>query len=139
MTRWCRTADIVNIDITAYIDGVHGDTNATFLAGNVDQESRLLVERTLEAMMRGVKAVAPGRPLNTVGLVIEKYAGPVRLRGRPATSPARIGPRSTPAGVPALRRPAQHGDHGAWMTFTIEPMLTLGAIAYDVWRRAGPP
>src|SRR5215510_6873194 len=67
--------DIVNIDITAFIGGVHGDTNATFLAGDVDEESRLLVERTREAMMRGVKAVAPGRPLNTVGLVIEKYAG----------------------------------------------------------------
>ena len=45
--------DIVNIDITAYIGGVHGDTNATFLAGDVDEESRLLVERTHEAMMRG--------------------------------------------------------------------------------------
>ncbi|MDQ1249101.1 MAG: methionyl aminopeptidase, partial [Actinomycetota bacterium] len=38
--------DIVNIDITAFIGGVHGDTNATFLAGDVDEESRLLVERT---------------------------------------------------------------------------------------------
>ena len=51
--------DIVNIDITAFIDGVHGDTNATFLAGDVDEESRLLVERTHEAMMRGIRAVAP--------------------------------------------------------------------------------
>ena len=42
--------DIVNIDITAFIDGVHGDTNATFLAGDVDEESRLLVERTREAL-----------------------------------------------------------------------------------------
>lgn len=38
--------DIVNIDVTAYIDGVHGDTNATFLAGDVSEEHRLLVERT---------------------------------------------------------------------------------------------
>jgi methionyl aminopeptidase len=38
--------DIVNVDITAYIGGVHGDTNATFLAGDVDEESRLLVQRT---------------------------------------------------------------------------------------------
>ena len=45
--------DIVNIDVTAYIGGVHGDTNATFLAGNVDEEARLLVERTQEAMLRG--------------------------------------------------------------------------------------
>ena len=66
--------DIVNIDITAYIGGVHGDTNATFLAGNVDEESRLLVERTHEAMMRGIRAVAPGRSLNVIGRVIESYA-----------------------------------------------------------------
>src|SRR5689334_17066467 len=66
--------DIVNIDITAFIGGVHGDTNATFCAGNVDEESRLLVERTYEAMMRGVRAVAAGRALNVVGRVIESYA-----------------------------------------------------------------
>ena len=66
--------DIVNIDITAFIGGVHGDTNATFCAGDVDSESRLLVERTHEAMMRGIRAVAPGRPLNAVGRVIESYA-----------------------------------------------------------------
>ncbi len=47
--------DIVNIDVTAYIDGVHGDTNATFLAGDVSEEHRLLVERTHEATMRAIK------------------------------------------------------------------------------------
>ena len=52
--------DIVNIDITAYIGGVHGDNNATFLAGDVDEESRLLVERTQEALARAIKAVVPG-------------------------------------------------------------------------------
>src|SRR6266700_3332339 len=66
--------DIVNIDITAFIGGVHGDTNATFLAGDVDDESVLLVERTREATMRGIKAVAPGRALNVIGRVIESYA-----------------------------------------------------------------
>src|SRR5215475_12263080 len=66
--------DIVNVDITAFLDGVHGDTNATFLAGDVDEESRLLVERTHEAMMRGIRVVAPGRPLNAIGRVIESYA-----------------------------------------------------------------
>src|ERR1700743_1353472 len=69
-----QDGDIVNIDITAFIGGVHGDTTATFLAGNVNEESRLLVERTHEAMMRGIRAVAPGRPLNAVGRVIESYA-----------------------------------------------------------------
>ena len=70
-TRWSATAsptarvvedgDIVNIDITAYLDGVHGDTNATFLAGDVDEETRLLVERTREALDRGDQG-GPARP-----------------------------------------------------------------------------
>src|ERR687890_1639098 len=62
--------DICNIDVTAYIGGVHGDTNATFLAGEVSEEARLLVERTREATMRAIKAVRPGRELNVVGRVI---------------------------------------------------------------------
>src|SRR6185295_2812441 len=66
--------DIVNVDVTAYIGGVHGDNCATFLAGDVAEENRLLVERTREAMNRAIKAVRPGRQLNVVGRVIENYA-----------------------------------------------------------------
>ena len=58
--RPLEDGDIVNIDVTAFIDGVHGDTDATYLVGDVDEESRLLVERTHEALMRGINAVAPG-------------------------------------------------------------------------------
>jgi methionyl aminopeptidase len=126
--------DIVNIDITGYLNGVHGDTNATFLAGDVDEESRLLVERTHEAMMRGIKAVAPGRPLNVIGRVIEAYArrfnyGVVRdFTGHGIGTNFHSGlivphyddPRSTVVMEPG-------------MTFTIEPMLTLGSIDYDIW------
>ena len=54
--------DIVNVDITAFIGGVHGDTNATFLAGQVGEQSRLLVERTREAMMRGSGPWHPAGP-----------------------------------------------------------------------------
>src|SRR6478735_5730355 len=66
--------DILNVDVTAFIGGVHGDTNQTFCVGDVAEEDRLLVERTREAMMRGIRAVAPGRPLNAIGRVIEAYA-----------------------------------------------------------------
>ncbi len=38
--------DILNLDVTAYLDGMHGDASKTLLVGNVDEESRLLVERT---------------------------------------------------------------------------------------------
>jgi methionyl aminopeptidase len=126
--------DIVNIDVTAFIGGVHGDTNATFLAGEVSEEARLLVERTHEATMRAIKAVRPGRALNVIGRVIESYAkrfgyGVVRdFTGHG------IG-RSFHSGLVIL-----HYDHPAvdtiiqpGMTFTIEPMITLGTIAHDIW------
>ena len=79
--------DIVNIDITAFLVvdglGVHGDTDATYLVGEVDEESRLLVERTHEAMMRGIKAVAPGRQINVVGPRHRGLREALRLRRRP--------------------------------------------------------
>jgi len=130
-----RDGDIVNIDITAYIGGVHGDTNATFLAGDVDEESRLLVERTREAMNRGIKAVAPGRPLNTVGLVIEKYAGRFGYGVVRDFTGHGIG-KTFHSGlvVPHYDDPRNTVVMEPGMTFTIEPMLTLGSISYEVWK-----
>jgi methionyl aminopeptidase len=126
--------DIVNIDITAFIGGVHGDTNATFLAGDVDEDSRLLVERTREAMMRGIKAVAPGRPLNAVGRVIESYAkrfgyGVIRdFTGHGIGTTFHSG-----LIVPHYDDPSATVTMEPGMAFTIEPMLTLGVISYDIW------
>ena len=126
--------DIVNIDITAYLDGVHGDTNATFLAGDVDEETRLLVERTREALDRGIKAVRPGRRLNVIGRVIESYArrfgyGVVReFTGHGIGSAFHSG-----LVVPHYDE-AQFDDViEVGMTFTIEPMLNLGTHEWDMW------
>jgi methionyl aminopeptidase len=129
-----RDGDIVNIDITAFIGGVHGDTNATFLAGDVDEESRLLVERTREATMRGIRAVKPGRPLNAVGRVIESYAkrfgyGVVRdFTGHGIGTTFHSG-----LIVPHYDDPSSTVTMEVGMTFTIEPMLTLGVVSYDIW------
>ena len=126
--------DIVNVDITAYIDGVHGDTNATFLAGAVDEQSALLVERTHEAMMRGIRAVAPGRALNAIGRVIESYArrfgyGVVRdFTGHGIGTTFHSG-----LIVPHFDDPDVGIIMEQGMTFTIEPMLTLGSIDFVVW------
>ena len=54
-----REGDIVNLDVTAFKNGVHGDTNYTFLAGEVKEEVKLLVERTKEALDRAIQAVVP--------------------------------------------------------------------------------
>jgi methionyl aminopeptidase len=133
--RPLQDGDIVNIDITAYIGGVHGDTDATYLCGDVDEESRLLVERTHEAMMRGIKASVPGREINVIGRVIQSYAkrfgyGVVRdFTGHGIGTAFHSGlvvPHYDAA--PAYDTLIKPG-----MTFTIEPMLNLGTVEWDMW------
>ncbi|KQY48275.1 methionine aminopeptidase [Cellulomonas sp. Root137] len=127
--------DIVNIDVTAFIGGVHGDNNATFLAGGVDEESRLLVERTQEALARAIKAVVPGREINVVGRVIEKYAarfgyGVVRDYTGHGVGPA----FHTGLVVPHYdAAPAYDTLIEPGMVFTIEPMLNLGTPDWVMW------
>ena len=126
--------DICNVDITAFIGGVHGDTNATFLVGEVSDEARLLVERTREATMRAIKAVAPGRPVNVIGRVIESYAkrfdyGVVRdFTGHGIGTSFHSG-----LVIPHYDDPRYDTVMEPGMTFTIEPMITLGTYDYEIW------
>ena len=133
--RPLEDGDIVNVDITAYYDGVHGYTCAMFEVGNVDEESHLLIERTRNAMMRGIKAVSPGREINVIGRVIESYAhrfdyGVVRdFTGHgvgEAFHSGLIVPHYDAA--PAHNEVMEEG-----MVFTIEPMLNLGGIEWEQW------
>ncbi len=126
--------DIVNIDVTAYIDGVHGDTNATFLAGEVDEEVQLLVERTHEATMRAIKAVRPGRALNVIGRVIESYANRFGYGVVRDFTGHGVGP-TFHSGLVILHydQPAVDAVIEPGMTFTIEPMINLGGIDYEIW------
>ncbi|RAN74418.1 type I methionyl aminopeptidase [Bacillus sp. SRB_336] len=130
-----QDGDIINIDITAYKNGVHGDTNWTFTVGDVDEESRLLVERTQESLNRAIRAVAPGREINVIGRTISAYAkrfgyGVVRdFTGHGVGESFHTGliiPHYDAA--PAYNTVLREG-----MVFTIEPMLTLGGIEWDMW------
>ncbi len=129
-----RDGDICNIDITAFLGGVHGDTNATFLVGDVAQDVRALVERTREATERGIRAVRPGRPINVIGRVIESYArrfgyGVVRdFTGHGIGTSFHSG-----LVIPHYDDPSATTIMAAGMTFTIEPMLTLGTHDYRMW------
>jgi len=132
--RPLEDGDLVKIDITAYVDGVHGDTCATFGCGELDEESRLLAKRTQEALERGVRAVKPGRQVNVIGRVIESYArrfgyGVVRdYTGHGVHTAFHSGlviPHHDDPRHATVLRPG--------MTFTIEPMLTLGTHAWRLW------
>lgn len=133
-TTVIQEGDIANIDITAFKNGVHGDTNATFLAGEVTEEHRLLVERTHEAMMRGIKVAKPGREINVIGRVIEAYAKRFGYNVVRDFTGHGVGP-TFHNGLVVL-----HYDSDTYrdilepgMTLTIEPMINLGSLEYDVW------
>ncbi|MBL9039814.1 MAG: type I methionyl aminopeptidase [Archangium sp.] len=133
-SRALREGDVVNLDITVFLEGMHGDTNATFFAGEPDEDSRRLVRVTHECMMRGIEAVKPGRPVNDIGRAIELHA--------------------TANGYGVVRSYCGHGIgdvfHAALqiphyfdaksttrmepgMTFTIEPMITMGSHREVHW------
>lgn len=127
--------DILNIDITAYIDGFHGDSNQTFLVGEVKPEISDLVERTREALARGIAVVAPGRSVNLIGRAIESYAkrfnyGVVRdFTGHGIGEAFHSG-----LIIPHYDSAPKYSDEmQVGMVFTIEPMLTLGTYQWDMW------
>ncbi|TFD46017.1 type I methionyl aminopeptidase [Cryobacterium sp. TMT1-2-1] len=130
-----ENGDLVNIDITAFKNGVHGDSNVTFIVGEATEEVTLLVERTREALARGIKAVAPGRRVNVIGRAIESYAkrfnyGVVRdFTGHGVGEAFHSGliiPHYDSA-------PLYDTVMEVGMVFTIEPMLTLGTHQWDMW------
>ena len=129
-----QDGDIVNIDITGFINGVHGDTNATFLTPGVSQEVRDLVDRTREALRRAINAVKPGRQINVIGRVIESYAkrfgyGVVReFTGHGIGSSFHSG-----LVIPHFDDPHYDDVIKTGMTFTIEPMLNLGTHEWEMW------
>jgi methionyl aminopeptidase len=126
--------DIVNVDVTVFVDGVHGDTNATFCVGKVDPESRRLVKVTEECLEHAIAAVRPGAPISDIGQAIETHAHAAGFHVVRAFVGHGIGEVfHGPPQVPhyherALTTPMEPG-----MVFTIEPMITMGSIQPVIW------
>ena len=133
-SRPLEDGDLVKVDITAFVDGVHGDTCGTFEAGAVLPEVHDLAERTREAMLRGINAVKPGRPVSVIGRVIESYArrfgyGVVRDYTGHGVGPSfHTRPTVYHYDEPRATTVLEPG-----MTFTVEPMLTLGTYEWEAW------
>lgn len=127
--------DLLNVDITAFIDGVHGDNNATVLIGAGDQELKDLVERTHEAMMRGIRAALPGREVNVIGRAIESYAkrfgyGVVQdFTGHGVGTSFHTG-----LIIPHYDAPEYNTVIEPGMVFTVEPMINLGTHEWEMWQ-----
>ena len=133
-SRKLEDGDIVNIDVTAFIHGVHGDTNATFFVGDVDEQSRDLVKVTEECVWRGIDAVKPDRPISDIGKAIETVAKAHKYGIVRAFIGHGIGQQfHTDIQVLHYYDSRNNMIMRPGMTFTIEPMITLGTWQHRVW------
>jgi len=122
-----KDGDILNVDVTTYFKGFHGDTNKTFLIGNVHPRLKKLVDVTYECMMIGIAQVRPGAYIGDIGAaiaefahghgysVVEEYCG--HGIGREFHEDPQV-IHSAERGSGALIKEG--------MTFTVEPMINLG-------------
>jgi methionyl aminopeptidase len=133
-SRPLADGDIVNLDVTLYHQGVHGDSNATFLVGDVDDVSRSLITVTRECLWRGIEAVQPGLPVNVIGRAIEDHARQFRYGVVRSFIGHGIGEQfHTDLQIPHFYDPRATTIMRPGMTFTIEPMITLGNPRHVIW------
>lgn len=127
--------DIVKVDITAFMNGVHGDNCGSFIAGEGSEATRRLVEVTHGAMMRGIKAAQPGREVNVIGRVIEKYAARHGYESVRDYTGHGVGPAfHTGLVIPHYDAAPFHDDViEPGMVFTVEPMLAMGSQDNVEW------
>jgi methionyl aminopeptidase len=122
-----KDGDIVNVDVTSIIDGWHGDTNRTYLVGNVPIKAKRLVEVTYEAMMRGIEQAKPGNTIGDIAHAIQSFAerhryGVVRdFCGHGIGRLFHDAPEVVHAGRPGTGPELKPG-----MFFTVEPMINIG-------------
>lgn len=133
-SRPLANGDIVNVDVTIFLDGVHGDTSVTFPIGTIDEHSKLLVRETRNALYRAIEVVRPGVAIHEIGRAIETHANKHNLGVVREFIGHGIGEEFH--GV--LQIPHYYDGRAKTileegMTFTIEPMLTLGDPALGVW------
>tara|TARA_B100000929_G_C15426257_1_gene393134 strand:- start:4 stop:753 length:750 start_codon:yes stop_codon:yes gene_type:complete len=133
-SRQLQDGDIVNIDVTVFYEGVHGDTSVTFLVGEVDQYSRRLVEVTRNALSRGMETVQNGSQVCDIGQAIEKFAHSNQLSVVREFIGHGVGPEfHSSLAIPHYYDRRATTELLTGMSFTIEPMLNLGGHILHMW------
>ena len=133
-SRRLESGDIVNLDVTIYLDRMHGDCSATFLVGDVDEEGRRLVRVTQDCLALGIAAIKPGKPLRVIGQAIEPHAAAHGYGVVRAYAGHGIGEMfHTPLQIPHYDEPDATEILQPGMVFTVEPMITEGSWQIRHW------
>ncbi|KAH0700499.1 methionine aminopeptidase 1D, chloroplastic/mitochondrial [Solanum tuberosum] len=132
-SRPLEDGDIINIDVTVYLNGYHGDTSAMFFAGNVDEEAKNLVQVTKECLDKAISICAPGVEFNKIGKTIHDLADKHRYGVVQQFVGHGVGRAFHSDPVILHYRNNDRGRMVLNQTFTIEPMLTIGSIDGVIW------
>lgn len=130
-----KDGDILNIDVTTIYKGWHGDTNRTFLIGNVSDQHKKLVETTYESMMLGIEQIKDGARLGDIGHAIQLHAeknGYSVVRdfcGHGIGREFHEDPQVLHYGKAGTGEKLKAG-----MVFTVEPMINLGRYQCKILR-----
>ncbi|XP_074567222.1 methionine aminopeptidase 1D, chloroplastic/mitochondrial-like [Curcuma longa] len=132
-SRPLEDGDIINIDVTVFLNGYHGDTSATFFCGNVNEDAKQLVEVTRECLLKAISICAPGVEFNRIGKTIHDHADKFRYGVVQHFFGHGVG-RVFHADPAILHyRNREWGRMQLGQTFTIEPMLTIGSTKPVIW------
>ncbi|XP_060218873.1 methionine aminopeptidase 1A [Lycium barbarum] len=132
--RKLEDGDIVNVDVTVYYKGVHGDLNETFFVGNVDEASQRLVQCTYECLEKAISIVKPGVRFREIGEVINRHASMSGFSVVKSYCGHGIGELFHCApNIPHYSRNKAVGVMKAGQTFTIEPMINAGVWRDRMW------
>lgn len=138
-SRSLEDGDIVNVDVTVYLNGYHGDTSSMFLAGRPSQQAAALCEAARQAMNAGIRACGPGKDFRDVGRAIAEVTRDSGFYCSALLSGHGIGSyfHGAPEVIPAINNVDQ-GVMKPGMTFTIEPVLVENndatwALSDDGW------
>ncbi|ORX47219.1 methionine aminopeptidase, merops subfamily M24 [Hesseltinella vesiculosa] len=125
--------DMINVDVTVFLDGYHGDTSATFLVGDVDQQGRDLVACTKETLDKAISICGPKVPLSEIGRVITDLATKNGYSVSEELSGHGIGREFHCLPLIYHHLNDEEGLMAPGMIFTIEPILCQGLSMGVMW------
>lgn len=129
--------DIINVDLTVYLNGYHGDCSKTFLVGDVDDLGVFLIKSAEECLQYCISICKPGTPFNAIGRFITDFCNIKKLNAIPAFAGHGIGKSFHEPPEILHYYNSEPGLMRAGMVFTIEPILSLGKpdvrIIEDGW------
>ena len=131
--RILEEGDIVNVDVTAIVDGFYGDTSRMYSIGKISVKAQNLIDATYESLMRSIKILKPGIKLGDIGNEIQTY---VEAKGFSVVRDFcghGIGDKfHEPPNILHYGKKNTGVELKPGMTFTIEPMINSGKFEVKI-------